>query len=389
MASILTVNGGSSSIRFALFHTGEPLQRALAGKIERLGTAQATLSAGAPGERPASHPIGSKSAVEAMADWLGSRPEAAGIDAIGHRVVHGMQHRDPTRVTAQLLAQLRDIARFDPEHLPGELDLISQLSGRYPDVTQVLCFDTAFHEHLPRAATLLPIPRRYDAQGIRRYGFHGLSYTYLMGELKRLQDPAAMRGRVILAHLGGGASMAAVRDGQPVDTTMGFTPTGGLVMGTRTGDLDPGLVAYLSRELKGDSDRLERLINHESGLKGMSESSADVRDLLSREAQDARAREALEVFCRQARKWVGALAAVLGGLDTLVFAGGIGENAPQIRARICQDLDFIGVTLDAACNEGHDPTVISRSGARVTVRVIHTDEESVIACQTAQLLNLH
>ncbi len=389
VATILTVNGGSSSIRFAVFELSATPRRVLEGKVERLGSAQASLKAGAPGEASTSRGLGSDSAVEAIASWLKTRPEAARMDAIGHRIVHGMQRMHPARVTPQILTELKAIVRFDPEHLPGELDLIAQLSAQYPDVPQVVCFDTAFHQHLPREATLLPIPRRYDEQGVRRYGFHGLSYTFLLGELKRLGDTAAHSGRIVLAHLGSGASMAAVRDGRCVDTTMGFTPTGGLVMGTRTGDLDPGVVTYLSRELQDDADRLSRLLNHDSGLKGLSGSSADVRDLLKLEDQDPRAREALAVFCRQARKWIGALAAVLGGVDTLVFSGGIGENAPQIRARICQDLEFLGIELDAARNRADSPSVISRAGARVMVRVVHTDEESVIATQSAQLLNLH
>ena len=238
---------------------------------------------------------------------------------------------------------------------------------------------------MPQVATLLPIPRRYADRGIRRYGFHGLSYTYLMQELARIGDPAAARGRAILAHLGSGASLAAVLDGVCIDTSMGFTPTAGLVMGTRSGDLDPGLMGYLATSEPMSAEELQTMVNHESGLLGISQTSADVRDLLEREQQDTRAAEALAIFCYQARKWIGSFAAVLGGVDTLVFSGGIGENAAPLRRRICEGLGFLGIRIDDAANDAHAER-ISPAGGTVTVRVIRTDEESVIAAQTRQLL---
>src|SRR5207248_5014828 len=240
------------------------------------------------------------------------------------------------------------------------------------------CFDTAFHATLPRVARLLPLPRRYDAAGIRRYGFHGLSYAYLMGELGRVAGPEAAAGRVILAHLGAGASMAAVQGRKSIDTTMSFTPTAGLVMATRTGDLDPGALVYLLRSENLSADQLDELLNKQSGLLGVSETSPDMRDLLAKQAGDVRAAEAVELFCYQARKWVGALAAALGGLDTLVFAGGIGENAAEVRQRICDGLGFLGVRLDPARNAA-GAAVISADGTPATVRVIRTDEELMIA----------
>jgi acetate kinase len=231
---------------------------------------------------------------------------------------------------------------------------------------------------MPRVARLLAIPRRLDAKGIQRYGFHGLSCAYLMEELARLGDPAATNGCVILAHLGNGASISAVRDGESIDTSMGFTPTAGLPMGTRSGDLDPGLVGYLARTEQMTAAQFDRMVHSASGLLGVSETSSDMRDLLDRESRDVRAAEAVALFCYQAKKWIGAFAAALGGLDTLVFAGGVGENALLVRARICEGLNFIGIDLDESRNTS-TAEVISTTTSRVTVRVIHTDEELMIA----------
>jgi acetate kinase len=238
---------------------------------------------------------------------------------------------------------------------------------------------------MPRVATLLPIPRRYEAVGIRRYGFHGLSYEFLMEELARLGDPAATKGRVILAHLGNGASLAAVRDGKSIDTSMGFTPTAGLVMGSRSGDLDPGLVAYLARTEQMTPLQFQEMVTHASGLLGVSETSADLRDLMARETDDFRAAEAVALFCYQVQKWIGSFAAALGGLDTLVFAGGIGENAPVVRQRICNELSFLGIELDEVCN-AKNASIISTEVGRVAVRVIRTDEEVMIARSVMRVL---
>jgi acetate kinase len=251
----------------------------------------------------------------------------------------------------------------------------------------VACFDTAFHHDLPRVARLLPIPRRYYAKGVRRYGFHGLSYESLMGELSRLAGEPAARGRVILAHLGNGASLAAVRGGRPVDTSMSFTPTAGIPMGTRSGDLDPGLLSYLMRVEGLDAKRIDEMVNRQSGLIGVSQTSSDMRDLLQREGQDFRAAEAIALFCYQVKKWVGAFAATLGGIDTLVFAGGIGEHAPAVRERICEGLGFLGIELDEERNAANDG-VISQAAGRVTVRVIHADEELMLAQAVCRLLDL-
>jgi acetate kinase len=296
-----------------------------------------------------------------------------------------MQHSAPERITPDLLAELRRITLYDPEHLPRELELIEGVARAHPKLAQVACFDTAFHRSMPRVATMLPIPRRYFAKGVQRYGFHGLSYTYLMAELERLGDPAAARGRVVLAHLGNGASLAAVRDGSCIDTSMGFTPTAGVPMSTRSGDLDPGVITFLAATEAMDVAAYQKMVTHESGLLGMSETSSDIRDLLAREADDVRAAEAVALFCYQIRKWIGAFAAALGGIDTLVFAGGIGENAATIRARICEGLEFLGIKLDHAYNTRR-AAVVSNDSASVVVRVIRTDEESVIAHSTIRVL---
>jgi acetate kinase len=252
----------------------------------------------------------------------------------------------------------------------------------------VACFDTAFHRDLPRVAALLPVPRRYEALGVRRYGFHGLSYTWLMQALEQRAGHATAHGRVILAHLGGGASLAAVREGRCLDTTMGFSPCGGLPMATRSGDLDPGLLVWLMRSQGLDADALSEVVNGQSGLRGMSETSGDVRVLLEAEARgDVRAAEALAVFCDRVRQGIGAFATVLGGLDTLVFAGGIGEHAAVIRARCCAGLSFLGIEIDAARNERRED-VVSRDGSRVRVHVIPTDEEQVIARAAITLFGL-
>jgi acetate kinase len=381
-ARILTINGGSSSIKFALYQVGEPLKRGLYGTIDRIGLTGTNLTFhDVDGKPAASRQLAApdhKSAANFLMDWLEEQNSFGSVRAVGHRVVHGMQHTAPEVVTQELLEELHRISPNDPDHLPREIELIETFRRRHPKLPQVACFDTAFHQTMPRVAKLLPIPRRFDAKGIQRYGFHGLSYAYLMEELARLGDPAASKGRVILAHLGNGASMAAVLDGKSIDTSMCFTPTAGLVMSTRSGDLDPGLAPYLARTEQMTTKQFYEMVNHKSGLLGVSETSSDMRDLLDHEKQDVRAAEAVALFCYQAKKWIGAYAAALGGLHTLVFAGGIGENAPVVRARICEGLSFLGVELDEARN-AQNSGVISKDASGTMVRVIRTDEEIMIA----------
>jgi acetate kinase len=388
--SILAINGGSSSIRFAVYDVGATPRRRLDGKIERIGVRGTRLLVNDPaGSPPVSHRLAAadhRTAARLLLDWLEAQPVFASVTAVGHRVVHGMKHSEPERVTPKLLAELYRITPYDPEHLRRAIRMIEAFSRRHPQLPQVACFDTAFHRTMPRVAKLLPIPRRYAAQGVERYGFHGLSYAYLMEELGRL-DPAAAKGRVILAHLGNGASLAAVRHGKSIDTSMGFTPAAGLVMSTRTGDLDPGLVYYLARTERMTAARFQRMVTHESGLLGVSGTSSDVRDLLAREAGDVRAAEAVALFCYRAKQWIGSFAAALGGVDTLVFAGGIGENAPLIRERICHGLGFLGIALHQKRNAKNGP-LISRDTGRVKVRVIRTDEELMIARSVTRVLHL-
>jgi len=390
-SSFLSINGGSSSIRFALYNEGEPLRRLLDGKVDRVGLSGTNLtfkdSTGKSHDSRTIDPTDHRSAITFLVDWLETQQVFASVKAVGHRVVHGMTHSEPEQVTPELLDELHRITPFDPEHLPLEIELIEALRQRHPTLPQVACFDTAFHRTMPRVASLLPIPRRYEAAGVRRYGFHGLSYEFLMEELVRLGDPAATNGRVILAHLGNGASLAAVRDGKSIDTSMGFTPTGGLVMSSRSGDLDPGLVSYLARTEQMSATQFQDMVNHASGLLGVSEVSSDLRDLLARESDDVRVAEAVALFCYQAKKWVGSFAAALGGLDTLVFAGGIGENAPLVREQICDGLGFLGIELNEERNT-KNASLISTDDSRVAVRVIRTDEELMIARSVIRVLGL-
>lgn len=387
---MLVLNAGSSSLKFALFDGGPNLVRIFSGAIDRIGSAEATFTLRGKNEdeqmglSAPNHVSGLNYLLTRLAGVTGT----VGFCAVGHRVVHGGPHyRDPQKVDRTMLAELRRIRSFDPEHLPAEIALMEVMAAKFPDVPQVACFDTAFHSNLPRTARVLSIPRRYEAQGVQRYGFHGLSYAYLMRELERVAGAQAANGRIILAHLGNGASMAAVRDGHGVDTTMAFTPVAGLVMGTRSGDIDPGLVAFLAQSEQMTASQFDKMVNHESGLLGVSETSSDMRDLLARETEDVRAAEAVALFCYQAKKQMGAYAAALGGLDTLVFAGGIGENAPSVRARICEGLSFLDIELSESSN-AKNAAVISTDKSRVTVRVIRTDEELMIARSVSCLPSL-
>jgi acetate kinase len=391
-ARILTINGGSSSIKFALFKAGGLLRRVLEGKIERIGLPEATLRVKGVSQadnfsRPLAAPDHT-TAVESLMDWIGERLGQVALTAVGHRVVHGgPNYSNPQLITKEMIQDLRQLTPFDPEHLPEEILLTEAFHRRFPELPQVACFDTAFHHNLPRVTRLLPIPRRYEAQGVRRYGFHGLSYAFLMRELARLAGTEAAQGRVILAHLGNGASLAAVRHGDAVDTTMGFTPTAGVPMSTRSGDLDPGLAWYMARTEGMTAKQFNEMVNFQSGLLGISETSSDMRDLLKCETQDTRAAEAVALFCYQVKKSVGALAAALNGLDTLVFAGGIGENAPTVRSRICDGLGFLGIELDEKRNVAN-AGVISSDTSRISVRVIPTDEEWMIANTICRVLGL-
>ena len=374
---VLAVNAGSSTVKFAIYEESRGESRLVGGNTIELGS-----------HRSGARETGADFAHirDQLLDKVADTVDLKRVAGIGHRVVHsGLRPLDHQRVTPRLLRHLRAAQPLDLAHLPIELGLIDAFRSRFHRIPQIACFDTAFHRNLPRVAQLLPIPRRYDAGGVRRLGFHGLSYSYLMEELARL-DPAAARGRVILAHLGAGASLAAVRNGQPVDTSMAFTPSAGLVMATRPGDLDPGLLVYLMRRYHLNVSDIDELISRRSGLLAISGTTGDMKTLLGRRASDPRADEAVDLFCYQARKWVGAFTAALGGLDTLVFAGGIGEHAPPIRAAITDGLGVLGIGIDARRN-ARNAAVISTARSRVTVRVIPTDEAQMMARIVVRLLD--
>jgi propionate kinase len=388
-ARLLTINVGSSSLKAVLFRAGPPEAVEVRAAAERIGISDSSLRiSDAQGVELQAHTTNlpnHASALEAVFDWLRAEHLDAGLLAVGQRVVHGGQrYSAPTPITDSVVDDLRSLVSLDPEHLPQALDVIDGVRRAYPNVPQVACFDTAFHRQMPRVAQMYALPRALWDAGVVRFGFHGLSYEYILQELRKL-DSAAAHGRVIIAHLGNGASMAAVRHGVGVDTTMGFTPTGGLAMSSRSGDLDPGVLLHLLESQKLDAADLSKLVNKQAGLLGVSGISADMRDLLARETHDPRAADAVALFCYQARKFLGALVAVLDGLDTLVFTAGIGERSAVIRSRICDGLAYLGVKLDATHNATGAP-IISANTSRVVVRVIATNEDLIIARQTLHII---
>jgi acetate kinase len=386
---VLAINGGSSSLKFAAFAAGPAPRAILTGRVERIGRGEARLvvkdADGDRSEDVAVEAPDQAAAAGLVVDRIRHAWRLPRVLAIGHRAVHGGgRFVESAAVSGPMIEDLRRLSPLDPEHLPGEIALIEAFRDAFPSVPQVACFDTAFHHDLPAVARVVPIPRRYRDRGVRRYGFHGLSYAYLMEELARVAGPGEAGGRVVMAHLGSGASLAAVKGGRCLDTTMGFTPASGVVMGTRSGDIDPGLVAFLAHVDGMTPERFHRMANHESGLLGVSETSADVRDLLARRDADPRAAEAIDLFCYRVKTAIGGLCAALGGLDTLIFSGGVGENSPQIRRQACEGLQFLGIDLDDGRNAAGDP-VISTGSSRTRVRVIRTDEEAMIAREAIRL----
>lgn len=380
---ILCLNGGSSSLKFALFRMGEEEALLARGAVESIGLPEGRFwlqdRAGhksAQAGRVASH----RDAAERVFAGLEAQ-RIPSPDGIGHRIVHGgIRWTKPQQVDQRLIADLRRLIPLAPLHLPSELEVVQAAMEHFPAVPQVVCFDTAFHRKLPEIAQRFPLSRNLWEEGIRRYGFHGLSYEYVLAAL----GPLAA-GRTVIAHLGNGASLVAVKDGRPLDTTMGLTPIGGVMMGTRSGDLDPGVLLYLMRERCYEAERLDRVVQREAGLLGVSQISSDMKTLLERREFDARASEAIAMFCYSIRKNVGALAAVLDGLDTLVFTGGIGERASAVRWEICEGLGHLGVALDARSNDAHGAT-ISSAGSPCTVRVVATDEDLMIARHAQSVL---
>ncbi|SNZ01386.1 acetate/propionate family kinase [Flagellimonas pacifica] len=386
-SNILTINAGSSSIKFAMYEVAENPTAKFYGYIDRIGSGNeaftVTYVEGNEKNKSTIYAPGFYQATIFLIEWLKNKPDFNRIKCIGHRITNGLNHLGPKVIDTALLAELKESTDYIPERVPTEIEIVETFKIRYPSLKQVACFDTSFHVNLPRIAKILPIPRRFERAGIHRYGFHGLSFSHLMMELKKRIGVKKANGKVILAHLGDGACLAAVKEGKSIDTSMGFTPTGGLVMGSRSGDLDPGVVCYLLNKERMGAKQMDHLTNYESGLLGISETSADMHDLLLKEDMDVRAAEAVALFCYQVRKWIGAFTTALGGLDVLVFSGGIGENAPIIRSRICQKLDFLGIELDEDQNRKNS-SQISAVNNTVLVKVIHTDEGSIIAKSVAQ-----
>jgi acetate kinase len=380
---ILCINSGSSSLKLALYRLADSEELLASGEIDRIGLpggkikvrdgSGATLREGP--YQVSDHQRIIKAVFEALEEL--HLPQPVGV---GHRIVHGgPHHASPEPVTPALIAALREVVPFAPLHLPSAIEAIEAVETNFPDLPQVACFDTAFHRTMPEIASRFPLHHELWDAGVRRYGFHGLSYEYIVSALGRQAN-----GRVIIAHLGNGASIAAVRDGKSVDTTMGFTPTGGLMMGTRSGDLDPGLILYLLNAKHYDAAKLEQVVNQAAGLLGVSRITSDMRIL--GESRDPRAALAREMFCHSVRKYVGAMAAVLDGVDTLVFTGGIGEHDAEVRSKVCGGLAYLGIQLDCDRNADHqDP--ISVANSRCAVRVIATNEDLVIARHTRAIID--
>ena len=384
--AILTVNAGSSSIKLVFFAPEPlaPLLRATVTNIGQPGTMLFLEEQSHPTQSRPVHADNHEAAVTAVFDWLESRQWPTDVSAIGHRVVHGGQkYNTSVIVDGNTMDDLKQIAPLDPEHTQAAVRLLEIFGRRFTQVTQVACFDTAFYKDMPELARLLPLPRKFELLGLCRYGFHGLSYEYVLDHFRKIAGETAANGRIVLAHLGSGASLTAVKGGKPIDTTMSFTPASGVLMSTRAGDLDPGIIAFLHQQTGMTIDEFNHMIHFESGLLGVSGLSADMELLIRESAHNRHAAEAVDLFCYHARKAIGGLAAALGGVDSLIFSGGIGENAPLIREKICQGLDYLGMALDEQRNRNHE-FLISRDNSGAGVHVVHTDEAAVIAAHTLQ-----
>ena len=374
--AILCLNGGSSSLKFAVYRvSGSAEKLVFSGAIEAIGAAGGKIWLRAGGKTLSEKNVSFPDHAEAIKSMFAALEEQGVKDmaAVGHRIVHGGPHfTSPQRIDGKLQTTLKSIVPFAPLHLPSQIAMIEAVTARNPDLPQVACFDTAFHSGMPEVAKRFALPQELWEQGVKRYGFHGLSYEFVVGKLGK-----EIGRRAIIAHLGNGSSMVALKDGSPMDTSMGLTPTGGFMMGTRSGDLDPGVLLYLMN--KGYSaDRLEKVVNHQSGLMGISGQTSEMRILLGKRHTEHASALAVKMFCYQVRKFIGAFAAVLGGLDMLVFTGGIGERAAPIREEICAGLEYLGITLDPSAN-GQNAEVISSSASSCAVRVIETDEDLMIA----------
>jgi len=381
---LIAVNAGSSSVKLAAFHADTLDVPVFEATVENIGQPSSHVSVN--GVSTPALTESHSDAIELIMQAVTKQIPIDAIIAVGHRIVHGgPNYYMPQIITHDLINELHTLKAFDPEHLPAQIQLINAVIEHLPRAAQVACFDTAFHHDLPTVARLLPLPRRFAAEGVRKYGFHGLSYEYIRTELQRVEGEVARNGRVIIAHLGSGVSLVGLKDGKPVDTTMSMTPASGIPMSTRAGDLDPGLALYFSQTYGHDLNQFNRMVNFESGLLGISETTADMEKLLEIEDQDERAKDAVDIFCYQVKKSIGSLAASIGGLDTLVFTGGMGEQAPKIRQRICDGLEFLGVVLDPVQNT-QGARLISAHTGKAGVHVIHTNEALTIARQTLEII---
>jgi acetate kinase len=381
---LIAVNAGSSSVKLAAFHTDTLDVPVFEATVENIGQPSSHVSVN--GVSTPALTESHSDAIELIMQAVTKQIPVDAIIAVGHRIVHGgPNYYTPQIITHDLINELHTLKAFDPEHLPAQIQLINAVIEHLPRAAQVACFDTAFHHDLPTVARLLPLPRRFAAEGVRKYGFHGLSYEYIRTELQRVEGEVARNGRVIIAHLGSGVSLVGLKDGKPVDTTMSMTPASGIPMSTRAGDLDPGLALYFSQTYGYDLNQFNHMVNFESGLLGISETTADMERLLEIEDQDERAKDAVDIFCYQVKKSIGSLAASIGGLDTLVFTGGMGGQAPKIRQRICDGLEFLGVVLDPVQNT-QGARLISAHTGKAGVHVIHTNEVLTIARQTLEII---
>lgn len=384
---ILVINGGSSSLKFSLYHI-HSTQLELSGEVSHIGSKQGHMEITSGNKVIFTDHSSYENLVDganALIGWLKDNLHDLSITGIGHRLVQGgPEHRKPEMITDDVLQALHEFVYLAPNHLPNEIKTIKTFKSAFPDIPQVACFDTYFHRDLPSYARYYPLPEEYKNKGLIRYGFHGLSYEYIMQQLTA-ETPSVSGKKIIIAHLGNGASMAAVLNGVSVDTTMGLSPAGGLVMGTRSGDLDPGVILFLLKQEKLTTGQLDELLNKQSGLKAIAGIS-DVQELLKNEAHDTKAKEALTVFCYAAKKSIGALAAAMGGLDMLVFTGGIGENSSVIRERICSELSFMGIRINKGANRKMQDTISSKL-SRVTVKMMKTDEEQMIFKHTQNIIN--
>ncbi len=389
---VLTVNAGSSSIKLDLLKVGAENQddrHHQNATVTGIGqnAAQFITRHGDGGEEVLNLEKSDRSsAISTLTNWMREKADHHSIIGIGHRIVQGgPNHTQPELITDELVEDFRRYINFDPEHLLIALELIQVMREQLPELPQVACYDSNFFHDLPKVAQLLPVPHKYQAEGLRRYGFHGLSYEYLLGEFRRVAGETAANGRVLFAHLGTGASLAALHNGKPVDTTMSFTPASGLMMSTRSGDLDPGIARYMQVVYGLGIEEYNNIVNFQSGLLGMSELSADMEVLLQNEANNEAVAQTIQLFVYQVKKAIGSLSVTLGGIDSIVFSGGIGENAVPIRSRICEGLGFLGVEIDEVKNQEH-AECISSPTSRVGVHVIKTYEAQVIIDQVLQTL---